>query len=276
MKDEESEAGLSGLLRRLTPWKRTGAAGCAPGFAGGPERLTQLQSVAQRLGVAFTNWDLLDRALTHASIMCEQEDGVEDYESLEFLGDAALGLAVAHHLFEAAPDHTPGEYSRMRAAVVNRKTLARVASGLGLAEVILLGKGEEQSGGRKRQALLEDCLEAVIGAIYLDRGWTAVRAFVERTFEKELAQARKLDVVWDFKSRLQHYCQARQLGLPDFVLVGEEGPDHEKEFEMEVRVEGRAVGRGLGSSKKEAEQNAAKAALERQARPGSVAVEGRS
>jgi ribonuclease-3 len=275
MKDEEPEAGLTGLLRRLAPWSRGGGAVPHP-FAGDAERLAQLRVVAERLGVAFTNWVLLDRALTHASIMCEQEEGVEDYESLEFLGDAALGLAVAHHLFETAPDHTPGEYSRMRAAVVNRKALARIATHLGLAEVILLGKGEEQSGGRQRLALLEDCMEAVIGAIYLDQGWPATRAFIERVFEKELAQARKLEVVWDFKSRLQHYCQSRQMGLPDFVLVGEEGPDHEKEFEMEVRLQGRAVGRGLGSTKKEAEQNAARAALEHETRHGGKAAIERS
>lgn len=228
---------------------------------GAHSREEQLRALAGRLGVAFDDYSLLDRALTHASIACEEAAADRNYESLEFIGDAALSLAVAHALFECAPDRTPGEYSRMRAAVVNRRSLARTADRLALSEAIRLGKGEEQAGGRSRLALLEDCLEAFVGALYLDQGWPAVRAFVNRVFADQFSRARDLDTTWDFKSRLQHYCQAQRLALPEFLLVRSEGPDHRKEFEVEVHIRGVAAGRGIGSSKKAAEQLAAKRAL---------------
>lgn len=237
------------------------------------ERPEQLRRLAQRLGLEFRNLDLLDRALTHASTANEAAAGQYDYESLEFLGDAALSLAVAHDLFALAPDRTPGEYSRMRAAVVNRRCLARTAKAVGLGEVIRLGKGEEMSGGRKRAALLEDCLEAVIGAVYLDQGWPAVQGLVGRVFAEELGRAHKLDKVWDFKSRLLHHCQARYQSQPEFVVVRSEGPDHRKEFEVEVRLAGQPAGRGRGLSKKEAEQKAAQAALEKEQAAEAVEVE---
>ncbi len=224
----------------------------------------ELRALTSRLGIVVENLALLDRALTHASSAAETPDAVQDYETLEFLGDAALGLAVAHYLFEKVPDRTPGEYSRMRAGVVNRRCVADVASQLNIAPAIRLGKGEELSGGRKRQALLADCLEALIGALYLDQGWQAVREFVVRVFRDALECERASDKVWDFKSRLQNHCQAHQYALPRFVLVRSEGPDHKKQFEVQVFVRGQAAGRGRGSTKKEAEQNAARAALERE------------
>jgi ribonuclease-3 len=215
-----------------------------------------------RLGVRIGNLELLDRALTHSSIVAEAGGDARDYESLEFLGDAALGLAVAHHLFRAKPDRTPGEYSKMRAGVVNRRAVADVAARLEIASAIRLGKGEESSGGRKRQALLADCLEALLGAIYLDQGWETTQAFVERAFDLELVRERSSGKVWDFKSRLQNYCQSEHLPLPVFEVVRSEGPDHKKEFEVEVLVRGVSAGRGKGSTKKEAEQNASKVALD--------------
>ncbi len=228
------------------------------------ERAEILNQVAKRLGVSFTNFMLLDRALTHASMACEQDGPVSDYESLEFLGDAALSLAVAHTLFERAPGRTPGEYSRMRASVVSSRGLERVARRLALADAIRLGKGEEQAGGRNRSGLLEDCLEAVIGAVYLDQGWDAAQAFVQRVFEPELEDAIDSAGSWDYKSRLQHHCQALRIELPEFVLIRSEGPDHCKEFEVEVLLRGVPMGRGVGSSKKEAEQRAAREALQRE------------
>ncbi len=225
-------------------------------------RARELRHLAERLGVQFKDWGLLDRALTHASISGETAAPVPDYETLEFLGDAVLGLAAAEHLYEVVPDRTPGEYSRMRAALVNRRCLARIARTLDLAPAIRLGKGEEQAGGRSRAALLADCLEAVIGAIYRDRGWRPAREFVERVFADEFGRAEALDRVWDYKSRLQHYCQAERIPLPVFQVVRSEGPDHRKEFEVEVLLDGEAAGLGRGLSKKEAEQDAARAALE--------------
>jgi ribonuclease-3 len=210
------------------------------------------------------NLDLLDRALTHASITSEPGGPAYDYESLEFLGDAALGLAVAHFLFQHAPDRTPGEYSRMRAGLVNRRCLSEVAERLEIAPAIRLGKGEESSGGRTRSALLADCLEALIGAVYLSCGWEAAKHFVESAFRIELEGALQSDAGWDHKSRLQHHCQSLRIELPRFELVRSEGPDHQKLFEVEVYIRGEPAGRGAGLSKKEAEQNAARAALERE------------
>lgn len=224
-------------------------------------RRDELRRFAAGLGISITDVSLLDRALTHASAV-DQNGPQSNYEALEFVGDAALGLAITHCLFNTIPDRTPGEYSKIRASVVNRRTLARVASGLGIAPLIRLGKGEERSGGRQRKALLADCVEALIGAIYLDQGWDAVKAFVQDTFKAELEKAQSVDRIWDYKSRLQTYCQARRMDLPQFVLVKSVGPDHRKEFEVEVLLRGQTAGKGAGTTKKEAEQNAAKAALQ--------------
>lgn len=227
-------------------------------------RQAELQGLADRLGFGMRNVALFDRALTHASIQGETGGATCDYESLEFLGDAVLGLAVAHYLFESLPNRQPGEYSRLRAGIVNRKTVGRVGQALDLAPVVRLGRGEELSGGRQRLALLADSLEALIGALYLDSGWEAAKAFILRAFAAEMAQAmHDLDRAWDFKSRLQQECQARRLGLPQFVVVREEGPDHRKHFEVEVLVAGRSMGRGAGPAKKEAAQAAAREALGR-------------
>ena len=228
-----------------------------------PEREEELRVLADRLGVQANNLELLDRALTHSSTSGDRQGPVRDYESLEFLGDAVLELAVSHRLFETSPERTPGEYTRMRARLVNRRSVARVARALDIAPAIRLGRGEERTGGRQRTALLADCLEALLGAIYLDRGWDAARAFAERIFEPEFERARALDDVWDFKSRLQHYCQAEHIALPRFDVVRSEGPDHLKEFEIEVIVQDEPAGRGTGSTKKEAELDAARAALKR-------------
>ncbi|HQE81482.1 MAG TPA: ribonuclease III [Candidatus Hydrogenedentes bacterium] len=227
-------------------------------------RFRELQALALRLGIRFENIAILDRALTHASIACERKDSCKNYESLEFVGDAALGLAAAHLLFERVPERTPGEYSRMRAAIVNRRCLARIARDLDIAPAIRLGKGEELAGGRARAALLADCLEALLGALYLDQGWEAARAFAVRLLEPEVASLQARRRIWDFKSRLLHHCQARHIGLPEFVVVRSDGPDHRKEFEVEVLLRGTSAGQGVGASKKEAEQKAAHMALLRE------------
>jgi len=227
-------------------------------------RTEQLRALAERIGMPIENYGLLNRALTHASVSADTAERALDYESLEFLGDAVLGLAIAHRLYERIPDRTPGEYSRIRAGVVNRRCLAQIARRLDIASAIRLGKGEELAGGRQRTSLLADCLEAMIGALYLDRGWTAALEFVARVFEPELDRELASDRIWDFKSRLQNYCQGRRLPLPVFTIVQSEGPDHRKQFEVEVSLGGKPAGRGRGLSKKEAEQNAARAALARE------------
>jgi ribonuclease-3 len=228
------------------------------------QRALELRALAARLGVSVRDTRILDQALTHSSTAADGPTGARHYESLEFLGDAALGLAVAHYLYEHIPDRTPGEYSRMRANLVNRRCLARAARRLNIAPAIRLGKGEELAGGRQRAALLADCLEALVAAVYLEEGWDAARTFVETILKEDIEEAQSSGKVWDYKSRLQHYCQALRMPLPEFVLLHSEGPDHCKEFEVEVRLHGQPCGRGVGLRKKDAEQNAARAALERE------------
>ena len=225
----------------------------------GPNDLSALVS---RLGLDLRNFDLLDQALTHASAASEAANSRGNYESLEFLGDAVLGLAVAQWLYENAPGRSPGEYTRMRARVVNRKALAGVAERLDIGPFIRLGRGEESAQGRERKALLADCMEAIIAAAYLDCGWEATRTLIDNTFSEELNEAIHSKTEWDFRSRLQNYCQASRIALPEFSIVREEGPDHKKEFEVAVRLRGEIVGHGVGSTKKEAEQKAAYAALQ--------------
>ncbi|MFP4173096.1 MAG: ribonuclease III [Candidatus Hydrogenedentota bacterium] len=221
-----------------------------------------VERVLRHLGVQVKDETLIEQALTHSSVTAQGDFPGRDYESLEFLGDAALGLAVADYLLEQLPGRSPGEYSQMRAHVVNRRRLAEVAEQIELGPAIRLGKGEEQSGGRNRPALLADCVEALIGAVYLDQGWETASAMVRRLFAGHFREALEQPLDWDYKSRLQQYCQGEQKGLPEFRVIQEEGPDHRKEFEVEVIIESQALGRGLGSSKKEAEQNAARAALQ--------------
>lgn len=228
------------------------------------DRVAELQGLAARLGYAMRDVSLFDRALTHASSLPDEAPDSLDYESLEFLGDAVLGLAIAHHLFETMPNRRPGDYSRVRAGLVNRKSVARVGRELAITPHIRLGKGEELSGGRGRIALVADCMEALIGAIYLDQGYAAARDFVVKVFANEVAAARASNLHGDFKSRLQNHCQAERIALPKFNLIGSEGPDHQKLFEVEVIVRNTAMGRGTGPTIKEAEQQAAREALIRE------------
>ncbi len=227
-----------------------------------PERLEALGHLAQRLNIALSSYALLDEALTHASSTAEYpEKAGRDYEALEFLGDAVLELAVSHYLFEKMPGRGPGDYTKLRATVVNRNTVGRVARRMELAPLVRLGKGEESGGGRKRVALLADCLEAVIGAVYLDCGWPQARDLVWRMFASEMDGVCQAPPAWDYKSELQNYCQAAHIALPRFEVVRSDGPDHRKEFEVEVYVRELPQGRGTGLSKKEAEQQAAQQAL---------------
>lgn len=225
-------------------------------------RIRALRAFAEKIAVPLHDPSWLDRALTHSSSLPEGlATSGKDFESLEFLGDAVLELAISHRLFELIPDKTPGEYTRLRASVVSRVNVARIASELSLSSMIILGKGEEQSGGRKRNSLQGDCLEAVIGAVYLDAGWEAARDFVFRIFSSDLAALQRSPHCWDYKSLLQIYCQKSHIALPLFKVVNCSGPDHRKHFVVAVYVRDKLQGRGSGWSKKEAEQDAARKAL---------------
>lgn len=225
-------------------------------------RNEELRALGSRLGLDLGSFNLLDRAVTHASAVGDRPEFSGNNESLEFLGDAVLGLAVADWLHEHVPNLSPGQYTQMRARVVNKQTLARVAKGLDIGSAVRLSRGEESSGGRDRQGLLADCLEAVVGAVFLGEGWETAKRFVVRILENELRAAPESRGEWDYRSQLQNYCQARQWPLPVFDVVAESGPDHQKTFEVAVTLHDRVVGIGHGNTKKEAEQCAARAALE--------------
>ncbi len=187
-----------------------------------------------------------------------------DNESLEFLGDALLGFVVADLLFREFPQFDEGEKSKTKAILVSTASLARQAEKLQLGDHLLLGRGEEKTGGRRKQALLADGYEALIAAIYLDGGIEQARAFIAREFKEQIDDVRRHGVGGqDYKSALQELLQARELPLPDYRLVATAGPDHHKLFEVEVVVRGEPLARATGASKKEAEQDAARAALEK-------------
>jgi ribonuclease III len=202
--------------------------------------------------------ELLERALTHRSFAYEN-GGLPTNERLEFLGDAVLGLVVTDALFRGYPDLPEGHLAKLRAAVVNMRALAGVARGLHLGDYVRLGRGEEGTGGRDKSSILADTLEAVIGAVYIERGLEEASALVHRLFDPVIAHSARLGAGLDWKTSLQELTAAGVLGVPEYH-VDESGPDHQKSFHAQVRVGGRVYGSGQGRSKKEAEQQAAEAA----------------
>ena len=223
----------------------------------------EFEALQQTIGYRFRDRGLLEQAMTHTSRAHEDASGgVTDNESLEFLGDAVLGFIIADLLFREFPDRDEGEKSKMKASMVSTTTLAQRAEQLRIGDHLLLGRGEEKTGGRRKQALLADGYEALICAIYLDGGIEEARAFVLREFETLLADARRSGAaVSDYKSALQELVQSRNGPLPEYRLLGTLGPDHRKLFQVEVVVNGDPVAEGTGTSKKEAEQEAARVAI---------------
>lgn len=217
-----------------------------------------------RLGYRFKDRGLLEHALTHRSKAHEDPSGgVVDNESLEFLGDSVLGLVVAEALFHAFPGFTEGQKSKVKADLVSTASLAALAERLGLGEYMILGRGEEKTGGRRKQALLADTYEALIAAIYLDGGLEPVRQFLRRELAAGIEEARRPDYFGrDHKSRLQERLQALGRPLPSYRVASEVGPDHRKLFLVEVVVGDDVIAHGSGRTKKEAEQEAARAAMD--------------
>lgn len=214
-----------------------------------------------RLGVKPLPDGMLGRALTHASFVNEAGEATESNERLEFLGDALLGMVIGHELFRRYPDVGEGELTRMRADLVRGSTLARVATRLGLGAHILLGKGEEAVGGRQRERNLAGAMEAVIGAVYIAHGYRTARALCLRVLGPEIVTLRKEGARIDAKSSLQHLVQARWHEPPNYVTVDETTDGITRRFTVEVRVAQVTLGRGEGSSKREAQQAAARAAI---------------
>jgi ribonuclease-3 len=219
-----------------------------------------LSDIQQRIGYTFKDAELLERALTHKSYANENRVPYHN-ERMEFLGDAVLSLVISEYLMKASPDSTEGDLSRLRAAVVSEPALAAVSRAIRLGDFLLLGKGEDQTGGRNKDSLLADCLEALIAAVYQDAGKDAAESLVIRLFEESIKKTGTSGGSLDYKTELQEFCQERLKQLPEYRIVSETGPDHQKQFEMEVWVKGQLYGRGVGKNKKEAEQRAAKEAL---------------
>lgn len=212
----------------------------------------------QGLGVTFADRGLLERALTHRSYAFEA-GGLPTNERLEFLGDAVLGLAVTDTIYRSLPDAAEGRLAKIKASAVNTIRLADVARQLGVGAQVRLGRGEEQSGGRDKDSILADTMEALIGAVYLDRGMAAAMALVDRLFSAILEQLATWRGSLDFKTSLQELTAGALSTLPVYQLT-EEGPDHAKRFTARVEVDGDVLGNGRGRSKKEAEQAAAQEA----------------
>jgi ribonuclease-3 len=242
----------------------------APPAAAGEGGVAALEA---RLGIRLPDAVLAQAALTHKSYVNEHRgEALSDNERLEFLGDAVIDLAVSHRLMERFPGAREGDLSKIRAAVVDEAGLARIARLLDLGPLLLLGRGEELTGGRQKSSLLADAMEAVIAAVYLTHGLGAVLGIVDRFLGEAFARASAGTLDRDYKTQLQELAQSRMRATPRYRVVGERGPDHSKIFDVELELRGAVVGRGEGRSKKDAEQAAAKLALD--AMNGGAAAEG--
>jgi ribonuclease-3 len=229
---------------------------------------SELEPLERRIGYRFKDRGLLEHALTHRSRVHEDASGgVFDNESMEFLGDSVLGFVIADMLFREFPQHNEGQKSKLKASLVSSASLAKLGTYLDLGEFLILGRGEEKTGGRFKHAIIADCYEALIAAVYLDGGIEAARRFIESQFADLIEEAHRsgtgASFTDDWKSALQEWVQSRGRGLPAYRLAEELGPAHRRRFVVEVVVEGEAIARAEGKSKKEAAQAAAHAALEK-------------
>lgn len=216
---------------------------------------------AKRIGLPFTDYFLISRALTHRSFLNENKDAIEDNERLEFLGDAVLDFIVADWLYNHYPEKPEGDLTRLRAALVHTDQLANFAKKIDLGLALRLGRGEIQAGGRQRTTLLCDAFEALIGAIYLQGGIKAINDFMIPILHEVVDEIFLNHLDDDTKSRLQEWAQGNGFSSPKYLLIAEEGPDHEKTFIMEVWIGNKSYGKGVGPSKQAAEKDAARKAL---------------
>src|SRR5712691_9602882 len=231
-----------------------------------PDREAQLAELEGKLDVRLRDRRLLSLALQHGSYGHGGGSRRESYERLELLGDAVLSLVVCDHLYHRHPDAPEGELAKLRARIVSEPWLARIAQSLDLGRYILLGKGEEKAGGRHRPALLADVLEAVLGAVYVDSGFGVVHAVATRLLQDAFDELEMPSE--DYKSTLQELLQEQERRIPRYRISSQEGPDHARIFVATVEASGRILGEGRGSSKKQAEQAAAREALRHLARRG--------
>jgi len=220
----------------------------------------ELQELEKKLNYSFTNKKLLSNSLTHSSYANENaKKGLVSNERLEFLGDSLLGMTVALLIYNTKPELTEGQMTKLRAELVCERTLAEIALELSLGSFLMLGRGEENGGGRSRPSILSDALEAVIAAMYLDGGLEAIQNFITTYFKERLEHPKR--GVSDFKTLLQEKIQVKHGQTLVYEIIAEHGPDHDKSFTVEVLLNEKPIGTGIGKSKKLAEQEAAKAAI---------------
>jgi len=224
-------------------------------------RSRQLDKLQSLLRVKFKDKGLLARSLVHRSYINESGTNVKDNERLEYLGDSVLGLVVNEYLFKHFEDYHEGDLAKIKSVVVSEDTLAKVAKELNLGSFIQMGKGEEMSGGRKRSSILANTLEAVIGAIYLDSGLKESRRFILGLMKSDVERVDNLTYQRDPKTTLQEYVQKKYKERPQYEVVGEVGPDHQKEFHVRLVINGKEIIVGTGSSKRKAEMQAAEMTL---------------
>jgi ribonuclease III len=225
------------------------------------ERLKILSSLEKKIAYRFRDISLLSTALTHRSYVNEnQQLSVSDNERFEFLGDAVLGLCVSDLIIKKYADFPEGALTQIRSALVNEKNLAQIASDLQIGECLLIGRGEEISGSRKKRSFLADTFEAVIAAVYLDSSFEKTKTIITKIIEPLLEDDDIRSLHFDYKTALQEYCQKKYKSVPEYVLLESAGPDHAKTFKVEVTVTNKAKQTGLGNSKKEAEKQAAQKA----------------
>lgn len=219
------------------------------------------EDFASRHNIKFKDHLLLSRALTHRSFLNEHPEAIEDNERLEFLGDAVLDFVVASWLYNRFPEKTEGDLTRLRASLVKTEQLAVFSKDIAIGKALRLGKGEEDSGGREKAAMLCAAFEAVIGAIYLDMGVQAAKDFINEFIKSSIDDILTNLIAQDSKSHLQEWAQGEGFAIPFYNVISESGPDHEKTFEVEVVVNSQVIGKGTGKSKQTASKAAAAAAL---------------
>jgi len=224
--------------------------------------MTDLAALQNTLGVSFKDPSLLEQALVHSSYVNENMGIATSNERLEFLGDAVLGFIIARELYQRLPQSTEGEMTELRSSLVRGDTLSRIAEAISLGNYLYLGKGEEASGGRLKPANLAGAMEAVIAAIFLDQGSNATRDFILKLMDKELNKILGQGIEPDYKSQLQELIQAKYQQTPTYQVIEAIGPDHDRSFTVEVRVGNTVLGRGSGKSKKSAEAESARSALD--------------
>lgn len=226
------------------------------------EDLIKLKQLQKKLRYKFRKFHFLQEALTHTSYVNENpQAGLKSNETLEFLGDAVLGLVITEYLYKNFPSFSEGKLSILKSTLVSEQVLAELSKRLDLGEYLILGKGEDRGQIRMRQSVLSNALEAVMGGMYMDNGIKAVRKFIYRLYEDKLKETPKEEVLGSYKNRLQHYTQTEFGCIPVYEVISEKGPSHNRLYEITASFNGRVYGRGKGTSKKRAEQEAARSAL---------------